>query len=240
MFNFPPSRALISRVLKRLSRHDNVAAVKPSQRLSLATVMLAVLVPLLVSLPSGPAAAGTHDCRAPRVVGLTVTAARSRAALEGCRLRLAGAPVTMADIQSIRAQRPGPGHVTGLVTAIVNPLCPSVSNIGPPSGEPLETPGPTELDTGLFIEGGAFVYRSAPNCKDLVGTSSAGTITVTSAAGTVVAHAVLTAGQLLKVTLAAGRYEITGVFANGDTVGPTNVTVPAGETVRQDLVLDVP
>jgi hypothetical protein len=48
------------------------------------------------------------------------------------------------------------------------------------------------------------------------------------------------AGQLLKITLGAGQYTITGVFAGGNAVGPTAVTVPAGEVVRQDLVLDVP
>jgi hypothetical protein len=97
------------------------------------------------------------------------------------------------------------------------------------------------LDTGLFIEGGAFIFRSAPVCKDLVGKSDAGTITVTNAAGTAIANEVaLNAGQLLKITLSAGQYTITGVFAGGNAVGPTTVTVPVGEVVRQDLVLDVP
>ena len=147
----------------------------------------------------------------------------------------------MAQIQTIRAQRPGPGRVATLLTVIVNPLCPSSSNFGPPPGEPLETPGPTELDTGLFMEGGAFIYRSAPNCKELVGKSLAGTITVTNAAGTVIADNVaVAAGQLLKITLASGQYTITGVLAGGNKVGPTTVTVPAGEVVRQDLVLLVP
>jgi hypothetical protein len=96
------------------------------------------------------------------------------------------------------------------------------------------------LDTGLFVEGGALIYRSAPNCKDLGGKSSAGTITVTNSAGKVIADMTLTAGQLLKVTLDAGQYTISGVFADGNSVAPTTVTVPTGEVVRQDLVLDVP
>jgi len=105
----------------------------------------------------------------------------------------------------------------------------------------LETPGPTELDTGLFIEGGAFIYRSALNCKDLMGKSSTGTITVTNSAGTVIANnTVLTAGQSPKIALGAGQYTITGVLASGNKVGPTTANVPAGEVVRQDLVLNVP
>ena len=175
------------------------------------------------------------------MVGATVTVARLRAASKGCQLRLTGSPVQMARIQSIRTQSPRPGQVTRLLTVTVNARCPSSSNIGPPPGEPLETPGPTELDTGLFVEGGAFIYRSAPNCKNLVGKSSAGTITVTNSAGTVIANNMaLTAGQSLKIALGAGRYTITGVFVGGNKVGPSTVNVPAGEVVRQDLVLNVP
>jgi len=161
--------------------------------------------------------------------------------MSGCELRLNGASVRMAQIQTIRAQSPRPGQITKLLTLTVNPLCPGSVNPGPPPGEPLLTPGPTELDTGLFIEGGAFIYRSAPVCKDLVGKSNAGTITVTNAAGTVIArNMAVNAGQLLEIKLSAGQYTITGVFAGGNTVGPTTVTVPTGEVVRQDLVLDVP
>lgn len=175
------------------------------------------------------------------MIGLSVAAARGRAKTSGCQLRLSGASVRMPKIQTIRAQSARPGQITKLLTLTVNPLCPGSLNQGPPPGEPLLTPGPTELDSGLFIEGGAFIYRSAPVCKDLVGKSSAGTITVTNATGTVVANNMtVSAGQLLEITLGAGQYTITGVFAGGNKVGPTTVTVPAGEVVRQDLVLDVP
>jgi hypothetical protein len=50
----------------------------------------------------------------------------------------------------------------------------------------------------------------------------------------------VTAGQLLDVNLTAGDYRVSGVFAGGNKVGPITVTVPAGEVVRRDLVLDVP
>ncbi len=149
--------------------------------------------------------------------------------------------MTMATIQTIRSQGTRPGQFTKLLTATVNPLCPVSAAIGPPQGEPLLTPGPTELKTGLFVEGGPLVLRSAPSCKELVGTSSAGTITVANAAGTVIAdNAVVTEGQLLAIMLSPGAYTVSGVFAGGNAVGPITVTVPAGEVVRQDLVLDVP
>lgn len=147
----------------------------------------------------------------------------------------------MPAIQTVRAQSVRPGQVAQVLSVTVNPLCPSSGLIGPPAGEPLLTAGPTQLKTGLFIEGGPFVYRSAPACKDLVGESSAGTITVVNSAGTVIADAMrVTAGQLLDVNLTAGDYRVSGVFAGGNKVGPITVTVPAGEVVRRDLVLDVP
>lgn len=218
-----------------------LVAMRVAPRSSLAVLVMVVSVPLVSTASVGFADATTHSCHAPRVTGLTVMAARSRAASSGCRLRLEGSAVRMAQIQTIRAQRPGPGRAATLLRVTVNPLCPSSSNIGPPPGEPLETPGPTGLDTGLFIEGGAFIYRSAPNCKELVGKSLAGTITVINSAGTVVANnAKVGAGQLLNITLGAGEYTITGVVAGGNKVGPTTVTVPAGEVVRQDLALLVP
>ena len=74
-----------------------------------------------------------------------------------------------------------------LLTLTGNLLSPGAATLGPPPGEPLVTRGPTELDTGLFIVGGPFIYRSAPVCKNLVGTSRVGTITVANAVGTVIA-----------------------------------------------------
>ncbi len=223
-------------------RAKYVVAVRQSLRWWLAFLALVGIPPLTLTAPSTAAAASAHSsCRAPRMIGLTVTAARARAKISGCQLRLTGASVKMPKIQTIRTQSARPGRVTKFLALSVNPLCPGSVQLGPPPGEPLLSPGPTGLDTGLFIEGGAFIFRSAPVCKDLVGKSDAGTITVTNAGGTAIANEVaLNAGQLLKITLSAGQYTITGVFASGNAVGPTMVTVPAGEVVRQDLVLDVP
>jgi hypothetical protein len=147
----------------------------------------------------------------------------------------------MPTIQTIHTQSVRPGLVAKSVTVSVNPLCPSSSNIGPPPGEPIIKSGPTELITGLFIEGGAFIERSAPICKKLVGKSTGGTITITNAVGTVFANNMaLSAGQLLYVNVPAGVYTITGSFSGGEKAGPVTVTVASGQIVRQDLVLDVP
>jgi hypothetical protein len=175
------------------------------------------------------------------MTGLTVTKARDRAEIAGCRLRLVGAKVQMPMVQTIQTQSVRPGHVARVVTVLVNPLCSGGVNPGPPPNEPIIKPGPTELITGLFIEGGAMIESSAPHCKDLVGKSSAGTITVTNSVGTVIANNMaLSAGQELYVNVPAGSYRVSGKFSGGEAVGPITMNVPSGERVRQDLVLDVP
>jgi hypothetical protein len=213
-----------------------------SRRLSSAALVLVAFVPLAFSgTPSGASISQHATCHAPRLTGLTVTAARTRARVAGCQLRFVGAALRMPKIQTIRTQSARPGQLAKVVSVSVNPLCPGSTNLGPPPGEPIIKAGATELITGLFIEGGAFIYRSAPVCKDLKGTSSSGTITITNSVGTVLANNMaLSAGQLLEVNVQPGPYTVSGVFTGGNTVGPITVNVDSGEVVRQDLVLDVP
>ena len=173
--------------------------------------------------------------------GLTVSVARARARVAGCQLRLAGAVVRVPTVQTIRAQSVRPGLSARVVSVVVNPLCQEPAAPGPPPGEPIIKAGATELVTGLFIEGGALVLRSAPSCKTLVGKSTSGTITITNSVGSVIADNMsLTAGQLLYVNVQAGAYSVSGKLTGGSIVGPITVNVPSGEIVRQDLVLDVP
>jgi hypothetical protein len=208
---------------------------------SVGLVVFSLLPMTFSGTPSGATSTAHATCRAPRMFGLTVATARVRARNAGCRLRLVGAAVTMPTIQTVHTQSARPGQSAKVVTISVNPLCPGSAALGPPPGEPIITPGQTELISGLFIEGGAFIYRSAPNCKSFVGKSSGGTITITNSVGTVIVnHMALTAGQLLYDNVTAGAYTISGVFSGGNRVGPITVNVPSGEVVRQDLVLDVP
>lgn len=208
----------------------------------MALLLVTAILPLTIAGSSSVATASSHaSCRVPRMTGLTVTVARNRARVAGCRVRLVGAKVQMPAIQTIHTQSIPSGRVAKVVTVSVNPLCPGSSNIGPPPGEPIVKPGPTELITGLFIEGGAFIERSAPVCKDIVGKSTSGTITITNSVGTVLANKMaLSSGQLLYVNVTGGQYTISGVLTGGNALGPITVSVPAGEIVRQDLVLDAP
>ena len=206
----------------------------------LSLLALSTFVPLTVTASSITAGA-TTTCHAPRMTGLTVSAARSRARTAGCRLRFDGARVQMPTIQTIRRQSVPPGREATVVTLDVNPLCGGAINPGPPPGEPIIKPGAPELITGLFIAGGAYIERSAPNCKTIVGKSSAGTITVTNSVGSVITdNMAVSAGALLSVNVSPGVYTVSGVFSGGNKVGPIQVTVGADQIVRQDLVLDVP
>jgi hypothetical protein len=175
------------------------------------------------------------------MIGLTVKAARTRARVAGCQLRLTGAAVKIATVQTIHTQSVRPGKSARAVSVSVNPLCTGPAGLGPPPNEPIEKPGATELVSGLFVEGGPVVFRSAPVCKALVGKSTSGTITVTNSAGTVLANNMaLTAGQLLYVNVQPGAYTVSGKLTGGTALGPIIVNVPSGEVVRQDLVLDAP
>lgn len=204
------------------------------------TLIVAVM-PLALSTTTVTAASTPSTCHAPRLTGLTVTVARRHAKAAGCDVRLVGAKLQMPQIQTVRTQDVRPGKVTKVVTLTINPLCSGAAENGPPAGEPIITTGPTELISGLFLEGGPFMIRSAPNCKDVVEKSSPGWITVTNSAGTVIVNKMeLKQGQLLYVKVPAGKYTISGVLSVNNKVGPVTVNVPSGKTVRQDLTLDAP
>jgi hypothetical protein len=129
------------------------------------------------------------------------------------------------------------------VTVWLKPLCFQSADPGPPAGEPLVKRGPTELVSGLFLAGGPL--SRSPRCRS--GTPSPGTITVTSSTtGAVVASDNVARGQLATIPLAPGTYTIQGTFGNAFTNGqamktqPQQVTITAGYTVRQDVVVAIP
>jgi hypothetical protein len=127
-------------------------------------------------------------------------------------------------------------------TPRANRLCSGSAAWGPRRDEPLRTPGPTELISGLYLDGGPHRFRSAQRCSSLSGTPSAGTITVTDpASGAIVASATVANGELAKIPLPPGAYTITGTFANAFSNNqhiqspPQTVTIRSGQTVRQDV-----
>jgi hypothetical protein len=114
---------------------------------------------------------------------------------------------------------------------------------GPPAGEPLVTAGPTELISGLYVAGGPFEVFPGP-CRQ--GVPEAGTIVVIDPASVAtVASATVATGQLATIPLTPGTYTVEGAFGDATVNGAemtnsSSVTIPAGKTVRQDIVASVP
>ncbi len=192
-------------------------------------------------------AVATGRCHLPRLRGLTVQSARAKAAKAGCRLRVRGAPVRQPSLQTVSRQRPRAGRSAKSVTVWVNPVCFRSGLSGPPSGEPLLTPGPTELVTGLFLEGGPLVPFSSPHCAAAPEKSWAGTINVSDhSGGAVVGSETVAEGQLATFHLPPGTYDISGTFAQAHVNDQPihaltqTVSIPDGKTVRQDITADVP
>jgi hypothetical protein len=121
--------------------------------------------------------------------------------------------------------------------------CSQSADPGPPAGEPFVRRGPTELISGLYLDGGpAGRFRRCHR-----GTPSPGTLTVLdSASGREVATRTIAAGHLATIPLAPGTYTITGAFADATRDGkpittlPKEVRIPADRSVREDVVANIP
>jgi hypothetical protein len=159
---------------------------------------------------------------------------------------LALALVPLLDVSADFSMAPAAAHSQAAAAAPATHLCPVPAAPGPPRGEPFLRPGPTTLISGLYLVGGPLVRRAAPRCSSIVGTPSGGTITVTDRrTGVTVARAIVRGGKLAKIGLRAGTYTITGTFAHAFSNGhhiraiPRTVRIPAGRTVRQDLIANI-
>ena len=155
----PVSGGLARSYLSRMGRTDN-----PGRRIARLSVRVGLVAGLALALTLGALAGSrptvvlqtalaTGRCRVPRLKGLAVQKARARAAKAGCRLRMRGAPVKQPLIQTVARQRPRAGRRAKTVTIWVNPACFRTGLSGPPAGEPLVKPGPTELVTWTVPRG---------------------------------------------------------------------------------------
>ncbi len=191
------------------------------------------------SSASGGSAASA--CRAPKLVGLTVSVARQRAHRAGCALEAKGSTIQQAAIQTIQRQDMS-GHT---VTVWVNPFCRSMADSGPPSGSEGARPGPEELITGFYLAGGPLRRFSSAHCKHQAATPGAGTVTVTNpATGSIVATRTVARGHLAVIPLAASSYTVAGAFADATINGqhPTrslNITIPKHHTLRENMILPI-
>lgn len=210
-------------------------------------------VPLaLAAVASGaapaPTAAGqpAAGCVAPDIVGVSLTQARHVLSASGCAVAtrlLAGhgrlvAPQNPDPRQLVAAQTPRAGARTGTVTLSLRPLCAQPAAPGPDSRGVSVTTGPSELVSGLFVEGGPLLLSA--RCRH--GSPSAGTLTVTRPDGTLVSERSVRAGRYAVFPLKPGRYLLLGTFAgpqNKPTVAQP-VTIASRRTTHADVVTDVP
>ena len=116
--------------------------------------------------------------------------------------------------------------------------CPRPSVAVPPN-EPVYRSGPTEVVTGLYIQGGPV---PPPPCRPQPRGPYAGRVTVANArTGAVVARRTVASGHLAHIKLAPGRYRLSGRISGGapTTTSPT-IRIRRGSRTRQDLFEDVP
>ena len=232
----------------RLDRDDGIRG-SASRRLmtgaSLALVTL-VLCAASVTATARPTATASKGCHVPRLTGLTLEVARVRAAHARCTLRVKGAPLDQARIQTVERQSPAGGRrSSSSVTVWLNPVCRGSAAYGPTIKEPVVTNGPTELVSGFYLDGGPLSTFSDPNCLRPEPPPDAGTVEVIDASGVVVATSTSATGHFVKIPLPAGSYTIRGTFLDATINGahPTkaeSVVIPPYDTVRQDFFLSIP
>jgi hypothetical protein len=194
--------------------------------------------------PSGAAATGASSCTVPRLTGLTLEVARRRLARAGCALEARHVAPQFAGMQTVAAQLPSPGRRSSRVTVWLNPLCHGGAAYAPQFEEPAYADGPSELLSGFYLDGGPLVIFSDPRCRRPEPSPEAGSVEVLDAAGSVVATASSSAGQLVAIPLAPGAYTLRGTPARGGGIGlaqplTKSVVVKAGETVREDFVVPI-
>jgi hypothetical protein len=183
------------------------------------------------------------SCLVPRLRNLVLSVARERAAHAGCTLRLAGASVKDATTQTVRRQAPRTGGRGSPITVWLNPLCRGSAEGGGPARS--TEPGPSELITGFYLDGGPLARWSSPGCVRAE-PAGAGTVQVLNpTTGAVIATQTSTDGQLVTMPLPAGSYTVVGTFADATANGQhstesMSLQIPPGTTVRQDFVLQIP
>lgn len=203
-----------------------------------------VAIVMLAASSAAAAVATRHACHAPRLTGLTLEVARARAAHAHCMLRLKGAPLERAAIQTVARQSPRAGRRFASVTVWMNPLCFGSADYGPVTKEPRLTAGPTELISGFYLDGGPAAPYSSASCMRPEPKPESGIVEVIDSSGNVVATETSAQGHFVEIPLPAGSYMIRGTFLRAaiNEVHPVetkSLVIPAGYSVRQDFSLDL-
>jgi hypothetical protein len=240
----PNPRSLRLPLSKALERERGGMRARPRRGVSFAVGTAAICV-AAAGAAAHPAKPATHACRVPRLSGLTLDVARLRAARAGCKLRVKGAALEEASVQTLERQSPAVARRASSVLVWLNPLCDGSAEHGPQIKEPVVTVGATHLLSGFYLDGGPEIRFSAPRCRRPEADPGAGAVEVRNVSGALVATRTSSRGHFVQIALPAGSYTITGTFLDATIHGAhpkhtESVVIPAGHTVRQDFVLCIP
>jgi hypothetical protein len=155
---------------------------------------------------------------------------------EAGRWLLSGLAVLAAGAATSAAQGAAAEGAAAVRGSLGATNCPHPS-VPVPAHEPKYTSGPTELVSGLYIQGGAV---PPPPCHPEPRGPYAGKLTITNRNGTFRATQTVGNGHLAHIPLAPGHYRLNGRLAGGGSTVPVDFTVRAGQKVRQDAFEDVP
>jgi hypothetical protein len=116
---------------------------------------------------------------------------------------------------------------------------------GPRGSEPVRSPGPTELVSGFYLDGGPLARFSDPGCIRPAPPPGVGIVEVINpTTGALVATQTSERGRFAEIPLPAGSYTIRGTFLDATINGvhphkTESVIIPPGRTVRQDFFLGI-
>lgn len=218
---------------------------KKGGRLALAAIVTGAALPA-----AGGAEASSHaECVAPDVVGVSLAEARRTLRGSGCGVTIRQLPAHGRYVtppspdarQLVGRQRPSAGAHSQAVTVWVKPLCAQSALPGPDRVGPEQHKGPTELVAGLYLAGGPL--RMTPHCRKAL--PEAGTVTVSTPSGTVIARRSVRDGRFAIFPLAPGSYVLDGALAGGSgsaraAFPQTAFTIAARRTTSVNLVASVP
>jgi hypothetical protein len=197
---------------------------------------------------AGGATAAHGGCVAPKVVGVSLAQARQALAASGCGVAVHQLPahgrfVTPASPdgrQLVARQSPPAGAHARAVGVWVEPLCSQPTFPGPARPGAEQRTGPQSLVAGLYLSGGPL--QRTPRCR--AAHSEAGTLTVSTPSGAVIARRSVRGGRFAIFPLAPGTYVLEGRAAGGAGKGrpafpQATFTISAHHTTLVNLVASV-
>jgi hypothetical protein len=198
---------------------------------------------------AGGAAAAGDGCVAPDVVGVSLGMARHALSSSGCGVTVRELPAHGSFVtparpdarQLVARQSPRGGARAAAVTVFVEPLCAQPALPGPKHVGAEQSRGATELIAALYLQGGP--VKTSPHCRNAL--PQGGTVTVSTAAGALIASRRVRGGHFAVFPLAPGGYVLAGTLSSSPRGGlvavpPTAFTIAAHRTTHVNAVARVP